>query len=401
MRTRVWIAAALALAATAAGFGWREARQAGVDTTTQVAGTDATRTRPVAGGDTPNAGAGMEAAASPSRPWPAGCDVERADEELAASDRERALAMARQPDARSRLFAAYLLDGVGDDEVALAARESARADALRLPSEDPLLLWAQVSECEEEENCRRAEALAALQALEPDNAAVWLAGLRYSADGDAERLAANDALLRRAAQARHYRTAFGDFGQAALTAWSRVPMAPPSECAMRVYAARNEIDSWEPQLYAGARAMDLAVVTSLPSYGPLMELCRSPPRERRDVCLSVFGLMARSPDLIDRVMGQHGGTPLAADGPDALAWRERVRELSWLSAQFPGMRGRPLPPDWFERVFRLGEMPALEAWLTEQGLPTRPPPNWLPDNPRQRALILTGRPPPSSAPAAR
>lgn len=38
-------------------------------------------------------------------------------------------------------------------------------------------------------------------------------------------------------------------------------------------------------------------------------------------------------------------------------------------------------------------MAALEGWLAENGLPTEPPPGWLPQEPRQRALIQTGRPP--------
>ena len=56
--------------------------------------------------------------------------------------------------------------------------------------------------------------------------------------------------------------------------------------------------------------------------------------------------------------------------------------------------GVHLPDGYLQSVWRLGELPAIEAMLRAAGVPTTPPPGWLPDDEQLRALITTGRPPP-------
>lgn len=143
----------------------------------------------------------------------------------------------------------------------------------------------------------------------------------------------------------------------------------------------------------GGMAMHVVTSYSTPSITSIRKLCKRPPPSRRPTCIAVLAHMASGSEMIDQVIGLHLGIPLVADTAESVAWRERLRRLIWLHQRFPGQRGQPLPPDWFARMFERGEMPALESWLAERGLRTDPPPGWLPDNPRQRALILAGRPP--------
>lgn len=271
--------------------------------------------------------------------------------------------------------------------------------ALHLGADDPLVQWiaANGSCAEIGEACESEPAVARLQRLEPDNAAVWLISLdRAVQRGDD--LAAQEALLLRAARADHYNSHFGEFGSAMYAALDELPPPVVAACAQKAYASMLAVPSTHDGLI-GASAMNTAAGHAIPSIMPLAELCRQPPPSRRQACVDVFARMASGSEMIDQVMGLHLGTPLVADTSEAVVWRERLRRLSWLRQHFPGQRGQPMPPDWFARVFELGEMPAVEAWLVGRGQRATPPPGWLPDDPLPRALIQTGRRPPESAPA--
>ena len=77
-------------------------------------------------------------------------------------------------------------------------------------------------------------------------------------------------------------------------------------------------------------AMNIAVSNATPGYAPIGELCRQPPPSRRPACIAVLAQMASSGELIDQVIGLHLGAPLVADSAEGVAWRERLRWLSWL-----------------------------------------------------------------------
>ena len=377
--------------------GWLEFVPAGVGSSTQPSNA-VTHER-----DAPVAQRGI--AVAPAAPVASltDCDPAQWKRAFAAITSERARQMMVDPDARAALIAAFLFQSASPDEFAWleARREGAAAmtTALRLGADDPLVQWIAASGgCAGiGEACDPEPAVARLQRLEPDNTAVWLISLdRAVQRGDD--LAAQEALLLRAARADHYNSHFGEFGSVVYAALDELPPPVVAACAQKAYASMLAVPSTHDGLI-GASAMNIAAGHAIPSITPLVELCRQPPPSWRQACVDVFARMASSSEMIDQVMGLHLGTPLVADTSEAVVWRERLRRLSWLRQHFPGQRGQPMPPDWFARVFELGEMPAVEAWLVERGQRATPPPGWLPDNPLQRALIQTGRRPPESTPA--
>lgn len=332
------------------------------------------------------------------------CDPDQWKRAFAAATGARARQTMVDPDARTALVAAFLFKSGSamlddfDYEQAHSEGAAAMATALRLGEDDPLVQWIAASdECAEiTEACDPELALARLQRLEPDNAAVWLVGLdRAFQRGDD--LAVQEALLQRAARSDHYDTHFGEFGGLAYATLNELPPVVMATCAQKAYAAELEVPTTRDGLI-GASAMDIAVAHSSPAISPLAELCKQPPPSRRRACIDAFARMASGSEMIDQVMGLHLGIPLVADTSEGVVWRERLRRLSWLRHHFPGQNGQPAPPDWFARVFAQGEMPAAEAWFVERGQRLDPPPGWLPDNPLQRALIQTGRRPPEPTP---
>ncbi|HET7125619.1 MAG TPA: hypothetical protein VFI26_00775, partial [Lysobacter sp.] len=81
---------------------------------------------------------------------------------------------------------------------------------------------------------------------------------------------------------------------------------------------------------------------------------------------------------------------LETDPARLVQLRERYRQLQWLQTiSF----NKPLPEHYATRVWSQGEVDTMQAIAIERGL-WPPPPDWLPDDPRKRALIL-GEPPPS------
>ena len=84
---------------------------------------------------------------------------------------------------------------------------------------------------------------------------------------------------------------------------------------------------------------------------------------------------------------------LAGDGDDAMRWRERYRNHKWLVAHM----GKPVFEGLTMEDYAFDEIGAMQRALEVKGLWPAPP-DWLPENKRDRSLILTGRPPEDKKP---
>lgn len=334
----------------------------------------------------------------------ADCDPMQWKRAFAAATSERARRTMVDPDARTALTAAFLFtsgSAVLNDslyEEAHGEGAAAMTTALRLGADEPLVQWIAASGgCAGiGEDCDPDRAVTRLQQLDPDNAAVWLASLARAIERGDD-LPTQEALLRRAARADHYRIHLRELGSVMYAALDELPPLAVSACAQKAYAAASDVPATRENLI-GVAAMNTAMANGFPSISPIAELCEQPPPSRRESCIGLLAHMASGSEMIDQVIGLHFGVPLVANTSAGVAWRERLRRLSWLRHHFPGENGQPTPPDWHLRVFAQGEMPAAEAWLVERGQRVDPPPGWLPDNPMQRALIQTGRRPPRATP---
>jgi hypothetical protein len=79
--------------------------------------------------------------------------------------------------------------------------------------------------------------------------------------------------------------------------------------------------------------------------------------------------------------------------PGLASLREDYRQALWQAAQIGARINRPgaTPmPDYAHLVLDQGELAAWRRLLQQEGIDPAPPHGWLPDQARQRELILAG-----------
>ena len=254
------------------------------------------------------------------------------------------------------------------------------------------IAWFAAMRCDPEDGCDRTTAARHLVALDGHNVVAWLIALqdaRLRDDPDAYwRL-----LHQAASEAR-----FSDSRSGTVYLHMKPLLAGAStvECV-----SPENMQALEKELGRAATASDLAaieafgleLVAAMPSYSVLSE-CK-PERillssARWADCTTVLGHLAEGETLIERGIGLTLLIPLLGDGPGSAAARERYREFRWLYAA-----NARLPPthDVMDAIWAQGEVALLQRRAVAAGL-WPPPPGWLPDDARGRALILTGRIPP-------
>lgn len=313
--------------------------------------------------------------------------------------RERARVLAAHADGRSQLAAASLLKMAAsyEDRQDESSYAALLVRAGELSPDDPLIAWLERLACPASQPlCHPAQALTRLQRLEPDNAATWLAALDDAVAGGNQALI--DRALDRAGLADHFDSYWGEAGHFLDATLAGVPLPPRSVAVLdaqrrQAGGAAAPTDGDERSIMA----MSMASAFATPGLLPLTRNCRGDAialtASRRSSCLAVAVLLAGSDTLLGRRVGLGLAVRLTADAPAGAAWRERLRRFLWLQEQVRGMGYQP-PSGYTQSVWRLGEVAALQAWMTSRGRPLIPPPGWLPRSPEDRALITTGRPPP-------
>lgn len=357
--------------------------------------TDADRSMPIGkGGFTgepalPGAPASAKAAA-----------MTRLSEDISAALQAHLRMLAARGQPRDHLDIALLAPLLDHD---VATDPSLRRDSLALAREVPdqraLVAWLEAMTCIDSNECDWRAALARLQEVEPDNAAVWLLALEQEAT--AQSPARNGepqlALLSRAAQASRYDDHLADASRETLRALQAMrwpPLDRDSEAAVRDMLHLS--DSVPASALGPALMATYATAMEIPSYSATVGACEPdtvllPGSDWLAPCRTVMSLMADGDSLIAQALGTTRMVRLSPDGPEATHWRERLRQSHWLRAQWSGIGS----PALIHAIREHGEVPALRVELERRGL-GMPPPGWLPEQPRARSLILTGRLPPDS-----
>jgi hypothetical protein len=322
----------------------------------------------------------------------------RLHDEISAALQAHLQILAARGQPRDRLDIALLLPLLDRDSVAdPALRRDALALARDAPGHRALVAWLEAIGCIDIEACDAS--VARLQQLEPDNAAAWLLALELQATAQTSAREAESqlALLKQAARASRYDDHLADASRETLRALQPVhwpPLDRHGETAVREMLQLPESVSGSalrPALMATyATAMDI------PPYRATDEACAPdtalrPGSDRLGSCRAVMSLMADGDSLIAQVLGTTRMVRLTPDGPEAAHWRERLRQSHWLRAQWPKIGS----PALSYAIREQGEVPAVRAELERRGL-ALPPAGWLPEQPRARSLILTGRLPPDS-----
>ncbi len=227
---------------------------------------------------------------------------------------------------------------------------------------------------------------------------MWISSLQRAVSNDDE--AAIDRLLARAAAASRYGFPFGEIGllltQTFLdvdspTMTPRIAQALGSNFGLGRAASADDA--------AAIQAMALAAAVDLPAYQPLHKLCVGPDGKpvlvrRLPNCIAIYAHMAQDGLLTSQGIALTSLAQLTADSTTGGQWRERLRRMHWVRSQGLKLLAAGIPEGYLQAVWHQGELPAIEGMLRTAGMPTTPPPGWLPDGERLRALITTGRPPP-------
>lgn len=264
--------------------------------------------------------------------------------------------------------------------------------AAELAPKDPDVLWLAATQCGYEEECRGVQA--ALLAAEPDNMAAWQwevvwAQMRKDPEASARAFEA-------AAAATRLDAHVGAIHEAMLDAYGGLPV--PGACASaQARAAMRAATGYDRDFSMVDWALMLGgLLGPIQPIGILRQNClpdavEAAGKKRRANCNAILARLADGGSLIERAVALDVMVQLSVGSSDAARWRERYRELRWISEQMadPDIQALLQPED-----HSLEEADSIRAAL--EACDRWPPPaDWLPQDERARSLILTGRPPES------
>ena len=320
----------------------------------------------------------------------------RCEADMRVLRRQRWDFLAAKADPESRLTHALLSATLetGDKRV---SESSLLAAAAASAPDDAEIAWYRASRCRKHADCDRGQAIGRLLELEPDNLDGWLMAVQHATErGEDE--AALQALMQRAAQARHYDPRDGETFVRLYQALRDIPL--PRSCNVNFPSQIWGTVSRSPP---GLTSEDMAIMSAMAvsaaeikAYVPITKLCGSQATaqapERLDACKAILAKLASGNSMIDQWVGAGGMVELTAGMPEGGEWRERYRNLRWLienqSNDFRYDSGAVV------RRMTEGEIPIRQEELAAQGRWPAPA-DWLPQDERARSLILTGRPPES------
>ena len=323
-----------------------------------------------------------------------------------AAIRQHLEARAQAGDVHAQLALALMtLDAVGglSDPVALERRDEAeqarRARALaraqEMAPDDPLVAWHVADDCSSRRiDCDKQAAWRRLQELDPDNAAVWLTGLDALLEsGDIEALERQLSLFADAGRFDNLMAATGRLLVGQIDGVAMPAVDPGLRQAMGERLGPDWPATDEELRYMPAMSAWIEQVGALPVTGPHRSCIGETAVVDPALCRRAAARLSRGSTLIERAMGLVLQVQLTAGRPGGARWREALRRHYWQYEQYAARAHEAPPPDHLRRMLVDGEVDALEWRLARVGQ-AEPPAGWLPSNPRHRALVTTGRPPP-------
>jgi hypothetical protein len=240
----------------------------------------------------------------------------------------------------------------------------------------PAIDWVRLADCDARADaCPNGDALAALQAKAPDNAAVWLLKL-----GDDQRQLHGDAVrqdLARAAGAKLY----DDYAGISLKALaSTVTILPPPAATL------------DPKSTAGAAGLQVMMVFGSaraqpqPNLPATAKLCAGDADDAalKDDCLKLGKVLEWGSSPLARSLGLHLRETLADDPAQQEDARQARRNLTWQVQNFAALSARaqtdPAVAQHLLALARNGgnEMSLMLAALRNAGIATEAPADWKP-----------------------
>jgi hypothetical protein len=250
--------------------------------------------------------------------------------------------------------------------------------ALDKAGDDVLIHWIAAADCPGSPAvCRPDKALARLEKLAAENAAVWLLAAQAAAQAKDDKAVRN--ALARAARAERYDDMSQELLGAVLATYRSLKIAPPREDD----SPRGGADT----AYV-VPALDLALGAAVPPHQALLERCRKERVAKDDTaradCLAYFQLLERtSTSAVGYEVGLKGQLQLAGEGEEADTLKEKLRNWKWQSSKlgelsvddFDDLRTlETYLENWRDR----GELGALRGRLLEHNITLDAPADWTP-----------------------
>ncbi|GAA5002997.1 hypothetical protein GCM10025793_08450 [Lysobacter lycopersici] len=254
-------------------------------------------------------------------------------------------------------------------------------------SSDVDLAWLALDFCNVD--CERDAYIRHLLSVDPDNAAAWMVAMDVARQQKDQH--GFDSALREAFQAKIYDPRIGVVFLHLRRQLAHVPrldscQGPQWKSEMQRDLGRAPTNADLLDGMAGAVEMAIA----LPSFSGLFG-CKDTAwpltENRRKRCIALLSRVAAGDTLIEQMLANVLLIKLQPDAEKLAQLRERYRQLRWLMSI---AQQKPFPENYFARMYADGEVAMLQAIAMERGQ-WPPPPGWLPDDARGRALI-TGEP---------
>ena len=301
------------------------------------------------------------------------------------------LGPARNADQALDLLLLDMMSSTRDELSSPFPDEKYQAAAHRWPSSVELA-WLSFNHCVGP-NCDREAELQRLIAADPDNTATWMAAMASARERDDWKGWA--VALKHASEARFYDPGTGVVVLRTHELLVQVP-APDSCMSTMARLASSFGHRHDDSERIDIMAQGFESAVSLPFF-PALRLCGSSTPAltelQRKQCLVVLSMVAQGDTLMEQTFALHGLLELENDPTRLRQWREQYRQIKWLVAQIGmGLEADGLPPHFITFRWSKGEFQAYKS-LAIQRHRWPPPPDWLPDDARSRALI-TGEPPP-------
>ena len=284
------------------------------------------------------------------------------------------------------LLGAALLARTFNDSAPGLDYHSLLARAAAADPDSAAVVWARLGDCDRKaQDCPNADALARLEDMAADNAAVWILVLdRAARDGDRD---AQLAALRKAADARGY----NDYGGAVLQALTQAATSlPVPEAVVHAYAG-NASSEAGPASAQAFLAYGQATAQPEPGFLPVMGLCDPKANDEADKLLSscrkLAHILAWGSSPRARAAGLHLKDVLAATPAGRAEARADMRDLVWQLRNYSRLTLKALGNQALAlELLRLGqsggsELTRMSALLQQQGIPVQAPPTASPPTP--------------------
>jgi hypothetical protein len=285
--------------------------------------------------------------------------------------------LALRVEARPLLGAALLARPLHDMPDMLGYHELLRR-AAAAPDAGAAVAWAQLADCDAKaQTCPNADAVARLEQLAPDNAAVWLLALGQDARKD-DRDAAREALAK-AAAASAYDDYLGVSLQALAYAVATLP--PPPDTLATVGPLASSPDGVQAMIVFGVGSAQ-----PLPGFQLAARMCdegKDDDALRAD-CLKLARTLEWGSGALARSLGLHLRETLSDDPAQQADAQRARRSLVWQVQSFTELTARAQgDPAVARRLLALArnggtEMSLMLAALRAFDIPTEPAADWQP-----------------------